>query len=77
MRRIGEEVAPEAAVIGEFKIKILVKEICRHVGIARSTYYRWKKKSRTDISSQEQREKSTRCTGRISFDVAIVESLSY
>ncbi|RJS60747.1 IS3 family transposase [Bacillus sp. PK3_68] len=54
VQRIGEEVVPETAVelVKELKTSMPVREICRHLGIARSTYYRWKSRSREETSRQ-------------------------
>ncbi|WP_156476327.1 IS3 family transposase [Bacillus nakamurai] len=50
----GEEVVPETAVelIEELKTSMSVKDICRHLGISRSTYYRWRRKSREETAKQ-------------------------
>ncbi|WP_412030975.1 transposase, partial [Bacillus nakamurai] len=45
---------PETAVelIEELKTSMSVKDICRHLGISRSTYYRWRRKSREETAKQ-------------------------
>ncbi|WNS78233.1 IS3 family transposase [Domibacillus sp. DTU_2020_1001157_1_SI_ALB_TIR_016] len=64
VRRIGEEVVPETAVelVEELKNSLPVREICRHLGIARSTYYRWRRQSREETSKQAiERKIGTLC----------------
>ncbi|OZT10593.1 IS3 family transposase [Priestia aryabhattai] len=47
---IGKEVVPEIAVnlVEELKEQIPIYQICFHLGIPRSTYYRWKQHSQQD-----------------------------
>ncbi|MCI2257243.1 IS3 family transposase [Domibacillus sp. PGB-M46] len=64
VRGIGEEVVPETAVelVEELKNSLPVREICRHLGIARSTYYRWRRQSREETSKQAiERKIGTLC----------------
>ncbi|WNS81677.1 IS3 family transposase [Domibacillus sp. DTU_2020_1001157_1_SI_ALB_TIR_016] len=64
VRRIGEEVVPETAVelVEELKNSLPVREICRHLGITRSTYYRWRRQSREETSKQAiERKIGTLC----------------
>ncbi|WP_225435418.1 IS3 family transposase [Bacillus aerolatus] len=51
---VGEEVVPETAVelVNELKTTMPVGEICKHLGIPRSTYYRWKKNHQKETSKQ-------------------------
>jgi putative transposase len=52
-------VVPEIAVelVEEFKTSIPVREICRHLDLARSTYYRWKGKGQEETSRQVVEQK--------------------
>ncbi|WP_211634924.1 IS3 family transposase [Lysinibacillus parviboronicapiens] len=54
VRRVGEEVVGEVAVqlVETLKETLCVKDICAHLGIARSTYYRWKQASADARSRQ-------------------------
>lgn len=55
---------PEVAVelVDELKKEMPIKEICSHLGIPRSTYYRWRKKSRIETSRQAiERKIGTLC----------------
>lgn len=57
---------PETAVelVEELKNSLPVREICRHLGIARSTYYRWRGQSREETSKQAiERKIGTLCRG--------------
>jgi putative transposase len=57
-------VVPETAVelVEEFKTGMPVREICRHLGLSRSTYYRWRRKSREETSKQAiERKIGTLC----------------
>jgi putative transposase len=59
-------VVPETAVelMEELKNSLPVREICRHLGIARSTYYRWRRQSREETSRQAiERKIGTLCRG--------------
>jgi len=57
-------VVPETAVelVKELKPSMPVREICRHLGIARSTYYRWRSKVKEETSRQDiERKIGTLC----------------
>ncbi|WP_370475002.1 IS3 family transposase [Sporosarcina pasteurii] len=58
VQRVGEEVVGQAFVelVEELKDKMPIKEICIHMGVARSTYYRWKKESRKENSKAKRDE---------------------
>jgi putative transposase len=52
-------VVPETVVelVEECKTSMPVREICRHLGLSRSTYYRWRRKSQEEISKQTMERK--------------------
>ncbi|MGE7920637.1 IS3 family transposase [Viridibacillus sp. NPDC093762] len=58
VRRVGEEVVGEVAVqlVESLKETMCVKDICTHIGVTRSTYYRWKQAS-TDVKSRQSIER--------------------
>lgn len=66
-------------LVDELKAGMPIGEICRHLGIPRSTYYRWRRQKQLEASRQgrQSNEKSARCAGIISFDMATVKSLPY
>ncbi|HZG81542.1 MAG TPA: IS3 family transposase [Brevibacillus sp.] len=51
---VGKEVSPEAAVqwMDSIKGEVSVQQACQWLGIARSTYYRWKKQRNTQQISK-------------------------
>ncbi|MEH6941783.1 IS3 family transposase [Bacillus sp. JJ722] len=44
VRRVGKEVVPKVVVqvVEELKGVMTIEEVCRHLGVARASYYRWK-----------------------------------
>ncbi|MFJ7936012.1 IS3 family transposase [Sporosarcina sp. NPDC096371] len=56
VRRVGEEVAPKVVIqlVEDLKGTIPVGVICRHLGVGRSSYYRWK------MNADNQTEKEIR-----------------
>ncbi|WP_371514482.1 IS3 family transposase [Solibacillus sp. R5-41] len=54
VRGIGREVAPKVVLqlVEELKDVMPIGEICRHLGVGRSSYYRWRK----DVDQSTQKE---------------------
>ncbi|MGE7875722.1 IS3 family transposase, partial [Bacillus paramycoides] len=57
VRGIGKEVAPKVVIqlVEELKDVMPIGEICRHLGIGRSSYYRWRKNA-NQITQKEIRD---------------------
>ena len=53
-----------------------VQDICIHLGISRSSYYRWKKNLKKDHPKRHLENKSARCAESTSIDMDI-ENHSY
>ncbi|AXH99704.1 IS3 family transposase [Sporosarcina sp. PTS2304] len=56
VQRLGEEVVPKVVVqlVEELKEVMTVSEVCLHLGVARSTYYRWRKTADQNTQKEER-----------------------
>ncbi|HEY9581713.1 MAG TPA: IS3 family transposase [Savagea sp.] len=56
VQRLGEEVVPKIVVqlVEELKEVMTVSEVCLHLGVARSTYYRWRKTADRHTPKEER-----------------------
>lgn len=58
-RRVGDDVVPKIVVqlVEELSGIMPITEICKHLGVLRSTYYRWKMESGIEIKKDKRDQK--------------------
>ena len=64
-------------LVEELKEIMSISEICDHLGVSRSSYYRWKKNSKIETKKEVRDRKSVSYVNFINIDMDTVKLLAF